>query len=132
MSIVREIKEFAVKGNVVDMAVGLIVGAGFGKVVSSAVQDVIMPPIGLLLGGVDFKDLKIVLKEAVAGSPAVSLNYGAFLQTIIDFAIIAFAVFMLVKAVNMLRRPAPIEAAPIQKPAQEQLLEEIRDILKKS
>lgn len=132
MSIIQEFKTFAVKGNVVDMAVGIIIGAAFGKIVSSVVADVIMPPIGLILGGVDFSDLVIVLKEAVGEAPAVTIAYGKFIQTIIDFTIIAFAVFLLVKGINNLKKKE--EAAPAAPPApsaEEKLLTEIRDLLKK-
>lgn len=110
MSILQEFKAFAVKGNVVDMAVGIIIGAAFGKIVSSVVADVVMPPIGILLGGVDFSDLAIVLKEAAGTTPAVVIAYGKFLQTVIDFTIIAFAVFMLIKGINSLKKKE--EAAP--------------------
>ncbi|MFH2067381.1 MAG: large-conductance mechanosensitive channel protein MscL [Pseudomonadota bacterium] len=129
MSVVKEFKEFAVKGNVVDMAVGIIIGAAFGKIVSSIVGDVIMPPIGLILGGVDFTDLAITLKAASGDKPAVLISYGKFIQTMIDFTIVAFAIFMLVKGINSLKRtekPAP----PPEPPKQEKLLAEIRDILK--
>ncbi|HOS96370.1 MAG TPA: large-conductance mechanosensitive channel protein MscL [Deltaproteobacteria bacterium] len=128
MGMFKEFKEFAVKGNVVDMAVGIIIGAAFGKIVSSVVADVIMPPIGLALGGVDFSDLAIVLKAAVDQAPAVTLNYGKFIQTIIDFVIIAFAIFILVKGINSLKRKQ--EEAPAEPPRQEILLTEIRDLLK--
>ena len=105
MSITSEFREFAVKGNVVDMAVGIIIGGAFGKIVSSVVNDVIMPPIGLLLGGVNFTELAWTLKEAVPEeAAAVTLNYGRFLQTVVDFLIIAWAVFLLVKGLNSLRR----------------------------
>lgn len=104
MSIVQEFKEFAVKGNAIDMAVGIIIGAGFGKIVTSLVNDVIMPPIGLLLGGVDFKNLKVVLKAAVGDLPAVTLNYGAFINTTIDFLIVAFCIFLVVKGINSLNK----------------------------
>ncbi len=104
MSIVSEFKEFAVKGNAVDMAVGIIIGASFGKIVSSLVSDVIMPPLGIVLGGVDFKNLKLVLKEAVLEQPAVTLNYGAFLGNILDFLIVAFSIFLVVKGINVLKR----------------------------
>jgi len=131
MSMLKEFKEFAVKGNVVDMAVGIIVGAAFGKIVSSFVGDVIMPPIGMLLGGVDFSDLAITLKGAVGEAPAVVLSYGKFIQTLIDFTIIAFAIFMAVKAINTLKRKE--QEAPTAPPAptkEEVLLTEIRDLLK--
>ena len=112
MSMIKEFKEFAMRGNVVDMAVGIIIGGAFGKIVSSLVQDVIMPPIGLLLGGVDFSSLAITLKEAVGDAPAVLLKYGVFVNTIIDFVIIAFAIFMVIKGMNrMKRKEEPASAA---------------------
>ena len=131
MSLVKEFKDFAMKGNVVDMAVGIIIGAGFGKIVSSFVADVIMPPVGLLLGGVDFTGLKIVLKEAVDSQAAVTLNYGQFIQTVFDFTIVAFAVFMVIKAMNAAKKKEEaVPAAPAPEPKQEVLLREIRDLLK--
>ena len=130
MGMLKEFKEFAVKGNVVDMAVGIIIGAAFGKIVSSLVGDVIMPPIGVILGGVDFSNLTIVLKAAVDKAPAVTLNYGKFIQTIIDFIIVAFSIFILVKGINTLKRKR--EEAPAAPPKQEVLLAEIRDLLKKN
>ena len=132
MSIVQEFKEFAVKGNVIDMAVGVIVGTAFGKIVSSFVSDVVMPPIGVLLGGVNFSDLAFTIKEAVGTSPAVVMAYGKFTQTVIDFVIIAFVIFAVVKMINSLKKKA--EAAPPAPTApsnQEVLLAEIRDLLKK-
>ncbi len=136
MKIIQEFRQFAIKGNVVDMAVGIIIGAAFGKIVSSLVNDVIMPPIGLAIGGVDFTDLKAVLKPAgmdAAGNPieAVTLNYGAFLQTTLDFLIVAFAVFMLIKAINRLKRKEEVAPAPPAPTKEETLLTEIRDLLKK-
>jgi large conductance mechanosensitive channel len=131
MGMLQEFKEFAVKGNVVDMAVGIIIGVAFGKIVSSFVADVIMPPIGLLIGGVDFSDLAITLKEATADAEAVTLGYGVFLQSVLDFIIIAFAIFIAVKAINRLKRRE--EAAPAPPPgpsSEEKLLAEIRDLLK--
>jgi large conductance mechanosensitive channel len=131
MGMMKEFKEFAVRGNVVDMAVGIIIGAAFGKIVSSLVGDVIMPPIGVLLGGVDFSNLAFTVKAASEGTPAVVISYGKFIQTVIDFIIIAFAIFIAVKAINALKRKeeqAP--KAPPQPPAQEVLLKEIRDLLK--
>jgi len=104
MSILKEFRDFAVKGNAVDMAVGIIIGAGFGKIVSSLVNDVIMPPIGLLLGGVDFKDLQLTLKAATLDAPAVTLNYGQFVNTLIDFTIVAFVIFLMVKGINSLKK----------------------------
>ena len=130
MSFVKEFREFAVKGNVVDLAVGIIIGGAFGKIVSSMVADVVMPPIGLLLGGMDFSDLKLTLKEAVGQTPAVTLNYGVFIQHVVDFVIVAFAVFLLVKAINSLRRKQAEAPAPALPSGEEKLLSEIRDILK--
>lgn len=132
MSMLKEFKEFAMKGNVVDMAVGIIIGAAFGKIVSSFVGDVIMPPIGVLLGGIDFSNLSLTLKAATETAPAVTLSYGKFINTVIDFLIVAFAIFMAIKAMNSLRKKeeaAP--AAPPAPPADVQLLTEIRDLLKK-
>lgn len=132
MSIVKEFKEFAVRGNVIDMAVGVIVGTAFGKIVSSFVSDVIMPPIGVLIGGVDFNDLAFTIKEAVGASPAVVIAYGKFAQTVIDFTIIAFVIFMVVRLINSLKKKAEAApAAPVAIPAEQQLLTEIRDLLKK-
>ena len=132
MSMIKEFKEFAMKGNVVDMAVGIIIGAAFGKIVTSFVGDVLMPPIGVLLGGIDFSSLSVTLKAATESTPAVVLSYGKFINTVIDFLIVAFAIFMAIKAMNSLRKkeeaaPAP----PPAPPADVQLLTEIRDILKK-
>jgi len=127
----KEFKEFAVKGNVVDMAVGIIIGAAFGKIISSFVGDVIMPPIGVLLGGVDFSNLAFTVKQASGELPAVVIGYGKFIQTLIDFTIIAFAIFIAVKAINSLKRKEEEAAkAPPEPPAQEVLLTEIRDLLK--
>jgi large conductance mechanosensitive channel len=131
MGMMKEFKEFAVKGNVVDMAVGIIIGAAFGKIVSSFVGDVIMPPIGVLLGGVDFSGLAFTIKQAVGETPAVVISYGKFIQTVVDFTIIAFAIFIAVKAINRLKRKE--EEAPKAPPAlsaEEVLLGEIRDLLK--
>ncbi len=130
MGMIQEFKAFAMRGNVVDMAVGIIVGGAFGKIVSSFVADVIMPPIGLLIGGVDFSNLAIVIKEAVGDVAAVTINYGAFIQTVLDFMIIAFAIFMAIKAMNSLKKEE--EETPEEPPApskEETLLTEIRDIL---
>lgn len=141
MSLVKEFKDFAMRGNVVDMAVGIIIGGAFGKIVSSIVADVIMPPIGLLLGGVKFTDLKIIMKDpiidaaGVVTTQAVSINYGNFIQTTVDFLIIAFAIFMMIKAMNSMKKKeevAPVEAPPPPPPSNEEvLLAEIRDLLKK-
>jgi large conductance mechanosensitive channel len=135
MKLVEEFKTFALKGNVVDMAVGIIIGGAFGKIVSSLVNDVIMPPIGLLVGGVNFTELSVIMKEAVGDTPAVTLNYGNFIQVVFDFLIVAFAIFMMIKGMNSLKKKE--EAAPAAPPAppaptkEEQLLTEIRDLLKK-
>lgn len=134
---INEFKEFAVKGNAVDMAVGVIIGGAFGKIVSSIVDDIIMPPIGWLIGGVNFTDLKITLPtEEIAGQtlPAATINYGNFLQTTFDFVIIAFCVFLLVKGINRLARkkeqPAKEEPKTPEPTNEEKLLAEIRDLLK--
>lgn len=132
MKILDEFKNFAIKGNMVDMAVGIIIGAAFGKIVASLVSDIIMPPIGLLLGGVNFTDLKLVMKAATETVPAVTWNYGNFIQTAIDFLIIAFVVFMLIKAINsMKKKEAAAPAAPPAPTKDQTLLTEIRDLLKK-
>lgn len=131
MSMMQEFKEFAVKGNVVDMAVGIIIGAAFGKIVSALVAGVIMPPIGVLLGGVDFSDLAYVVKEAVGDAPAVVITYGAFLQTVIDFVIIAFVIFMFIKGINSMKKKEKAAPAKPAAPSKEEvLLAEIRDLLK--
>lgn len=129
MSIVKEFKEFAVRGNVIDMAVGVIVGTAFGKIVSSFVSDVVMPPIGVLVGGVSFNDLAFTLKAAAGTSPAVVIAYGKFAQTVIDFAIIAFVIFMMVKLINTMKKKE--DAAPAAPTKDQILLTEIRDLLKK-
>lgn len=132
MKIIDEFKSFAVKGNVIDMAVGIIIGAAFGKIVSSFVNDVIMPPIGILIGGVKFSSLKIVLKEAVGETPAIAINYGNFLQVTFDFLIIALAIFMVIKAMNAAKKKEEAKpAAPAVPTKEEVLLTEIRDLLKK-
>ncbi|MGD9556460.1 MAG: large-conductance mechanosensitive channel protein MscL [Mangrovibacterium sp.] len=131
MKILNEFKAFAMRGNVVDMAIGIILGAAFGKIVSSFVNDIIMPPIGLLVGGVDFTDLSVVLKEAVGETPAVTINYGVFIQMVIDFLIVAFAIFMVIKAMNTMKRKEEAAPAPPPAPTKEEiLLTEIRDLLK--
>lgn len=137
MGMIKEFKAFAMKGNVVDMAVGIIIGAAFGKIVASFVNDVLMPPLGVLLGGVNFTDLKFVIQEASldeAGQAiaAVSINYGSFIQVTIDFLIVAFAIFLMVKGMNSMKKKE--EAKPAAPPApskEEVLLGEIRDLLKK-
>jgi len=131
MSILSEFKAFAVKGNVVDMAVGIIIGAAFGKIVSSFVGDVVMPPLGVLIGGVDFSELAIVLKAAEGDAAAVTLGYGKFIQTVLDFLIVAFAIFMAIKVLNRLKREeAAAPAAPAAPTKDQELLSEIRDLLK--
>lgn len=131
MSMMKEFKEFAVKGNVVDMAVGIIIGVAFGKIVSSFVADVVMPPLGMLVGGIDFSNLAVTLRAATEGAEAVTLRYGMFIQAVFDFVIVAFAVFLVVKALNSRRKKeAETPAAPPAPSAQEQLLMEIRDLLK--
>ncbi|WP_413496286.1 large-conductance mechanosensitive channel protein MscL [Morganella psychrotolerans] len=131
MSFIKEFREFAMRGNVVDMAVGIIIGAAFGKIVSSLVADIIMPPLGLLIGGIDFKQFTVVLREASGSAPAVLLNYGVFLQTVFDFVIVAFAIFIAIKMLNKLRREqAEAPAEPEAPPVEQQLLTEIRDLLK--
>jgi large conductance mechanosensitive channel len=135
MSILKEFKSFAVKGNVVDLAVGVIIGGAFGKIVTSVVNDIIMPLVGVLVGGVNFSELKWVLKEAVGEKPALSLNYGNFIQVTFDFLIVAFSIFMVIKAINAAKKKekdAASEPLPVEKPSkQEELLTEIRDLLKK-
>ncbi len=131
MGLINEFKTFAIKGNVVDMAIGIIIGSAFGKIVSSFVGDILMPPLGLLLGGMDFKDLKIVLKEAIDEKAAVTLNYGNFIQITIDFLIIAFAVFLFIKAINSLKKKEKEVQPVLPEPTKEELLlTEIRDLLK--
>ncbi|HLU13276.1 MAG TPA: large-conductance mechanosensitive channel protein MscL [Arenimonas sp.] len=136
MGMISEFREFAMRGNVVDLAVGVVIGAAFGKIVSSLVDGVIMPLVGLLVGGVDFSDLAIELRAAsvdAAGNavPALMLNYGAFIQTIVDFLIIAFAIFLFIKAMNSLKRKQEAAEAPPPGPSEEvKLLTEIRDALK--
>ena len=131
MGMMSEFKEFAMRGNVVDMAVGIVIGGAFGKIVSSFVNDVLMPPIGMALGNVDFSQLMYILKPAEGEVEAVAIKYGAFIQTALDFIIIAFAIFMVIKAMNkMKKKEEPKEEAP-KGPSQEDLLTEIRDLLKK-
>ena len=133
MKWLQEFKTFAVRGNVVDMAVGIVIGAAFGKIVSSFVADVIMPPIGLLIGGVDFSKLVITIKKATETTAAVTLNYGNFIQTVIDFVIIAYANFMVIKAINTLKRKEAAKPSEPPLPSPEvMLLTDIRDILRKS
>lgn len=138
MGIVKEFKTFALRGNVMDMAIGIIIGAAFGKIVSSLVTDIIMPPIGLLIGGVDFSNLSFILKEAALDSSGavltstVTLNYGIFINTVIDFLIIAFAIFMVIKGMNSVKKKEEEKPTTIHVPSKEELLlTEIRDLLKK-
>ena len=129
----QEFKDFAVKGNAIDMAVGVIIGGAFGKIVTSIVEDLIMPPIGWLIGGVDFKELKIELPAFIEGQTAVTINYGNFIQTVFNFFIIAFCVFLLVRTIMRLKRESPVEEKPATPagPTQEELLTDIRDLLKR-
>lgn len=133
MSMIKEFKAFAMRGNVVDLAVAVIIGGAFGKIVASFVNDILMPPLGVLLGGVDFKDLALTIKAAVGETAAVTINYGMFIQNVIDFVIIAFAIFMMIKAISMTKKQE--EAAPAPPPPgptkDQELLMEIRDLLKK-
>jgi large conductance mechanosensitive channel len=131
MSMLSEFKDFAIKGNVVDMAVGIIVGAAFGKIVSSFVKDVIMPPLGVMMGGVNFSDLAVVIQEAAEDVPVVAIKYGLFIQTIVDFVIVALAIFMAVKVMNSLKKKEQEAPKEDPKPSNEEvLLTEIRDLLK--
>lgn len=131
MSMLKEFKDFAMRGNVADMAVGIIIGAAFGKIVSSLVADVVTPPIGLILGGVDFSDLVLTMKAATDTSPAVVIGYGKFIQVAIDFTIVAFAIFLAIKALNSLKRKeVEVPKPPPEPTAEIKLLTEIRDLLK--
>ena len=131
MSMLKEFREFAMRGNVVDLAVGVIIGAAFGKIVSSLVADIIMPPLGLLIGGIDFKQFAWTLRPAVGDTPAVVMHYGTFIQNVFDFVIVAFAIFMAIKLINKLNRKKKEEPkAPPAPTKEEVLLAEIRDILK--
>ena len=132
MKIVQEFKEFALRGNIIDMAVGIIIGAGFGKIIDSAVKDVMMPPLGFMIGGIDFSNLQFVLKQAQGDAPAVTLKYGLFLNAMISFTIVAFAVFLLLRAINTLKKKeAKAPTVPALPSKEEVLLTEIRDLLKK-
>lgn len=144
MSMIKEFKEFAMRGNVVDMAVGVVIGGAFGKITTSMVNDIMMPPIGMAMSGINFADLKLSIKDPVAAVldaagavitpeiPAVTINYGAFINTVIDFTIVAFALFLVIKAMNKLKKQqAAAPAAPAAPPADVVLLTEIRDLLKK-
>ncbi len=133
MSFFKEFKEFAMRGNVIDLAVGVIIGGAFNKIVSSLVSDIVMPPLGVLIGGIDFKDFAVVLKEATEDAPEVVLNYGLFIQNVFDFTIVALSIFVAIKVINSLRskeeEAEKEEAAPTPS-AEESLLTEIRDLLK--
>lgn len=140
MGFIQEFKKFAMRGNMLDMTVGIVIGGGFGKIVTSLVNDIIMPPLGFLIGGVDFKDLKILLKSEQLAStgevviPAISFNYGIFIQNIVDFLIVAIAVFIMVRIINKISKKSALggkeaEPIPVAPPRQEVLLEEIRDLL---
>jgi large conductance mechanosensitive channel len=130
MGFAKEFKTFAMRGNVMDMAIGIVIGAAFGKIVTSLVNDVIMPPVGVLMGGVDFSSLSVTLKAAGAGAPAVTLKYGMLINTIIDFLIVAFAIFLVIKGLNSLKRKQEAPASPPPPPVQEMILRDIRDILR--
>ncbi|PJA98055.1 MAG: large conductance mechanosensitive channel protein MscL [Ignavibacteriales bacterium CG_4_9_14_3_um_filter_30_11] len=132
MSMMKEFKAFAMRGNVMDMAVGIVIGAAFGKIVSSFVSGVLMPPLGLLLGGINFSSFVLVLKEATETNPTVTLQYGSFINTVIDFLIIAFAIFIVIKAMNSMKKKEEEKPALPPKPSEDiVLLSEIRDLLKK-
>lgn len=132
MKMLKEFQQFAMRGNVIDMAVGIIIGAAFGKIITSLVEDIIMPPIGYVMGGMDFSNLKLVIKEAAENAPAVAIKYGVFINVIINFTIVAFAMFMLINAMNQLKKKeAAAPSAPPTPSTQELLLMEIRDILKR-
>lgn len=131
MSFISDFKKFAMKGNVVDLAVAVVIGAAFGRIVTSFVNDVLMPPIGIMLGGVDFSELRIILQEATGEAAAVTLNYGMFFQTVINFLIVAFSIFIVIRAYEKTKKQEEIKPAPVAViPPQEKLLTEIRDLLK--
>lgn len=132
VKLLDEFKNFAMRGNVVDMAVGIIIGAAFGQIVTSFVNDIIMPPIGMLLGGVNFTELKVVMSEAIGDKPAVTINYGNFIQVVLDFLIVAFVIFMVIKGITRLRRKEEIVPEAPAPGKEEVLLSEIRDLLKKN
>ena len=133
MGFLKEFKDFAMRGNVIDLAVGVVIGGAFAKITSSLVANIIMPPIGFLLGGINFNHLSFVLKPETSGAPAIVLSYGLFIQAVVDFSLVAFSIFVVVKAINTLQKKK--EAAPVSPPppsAEEKLLTEIRDLLKKT
>ena len=128
----KEFKAFIMRGNVLDLAIGIIIGGAFGKIISSFVNDIIMPPIGLALGGIDFRSFAITLRQATADAPAVAIRYGMFINVIVDFVIVAFVLFAIIKLMNTMKKKKEVApAAPPKPPAQEVLLTEIRDLLKK-
>ncbi len=132
MKIIQEFKEFALRGNIIDMAVGIIIGAGFGKIIDSLVKDVLMPPLGFIIGGIDFSNLHVVLKPAEGTTPAVAIKYGLFINSTISFAIVAFAVFMMLRAINILKKKEAARPTVDPLPSKEEiLLTEIRDLLKR-
>lgn len=132
MKIIKEFQQFAMRGNVVDMAVGIIIGAAFGKIITSLVEDILMPPIGAVMGGMDFSNLKLIIKEAVGTTPAVAIKYGVFINVVINFIIVAFAMFMLIRAMNSLKKKEEVAPSAPPKPSNEEvLLAEIRDLLKR-
>lgn len=132
MSMIKEFKAFAMRGNVVDLAVAVIIGGAFGKIVASFVSDILMPPIGMLLGGVEFTDLVIVLREATADAEAVTITYGVFFQNVVDFVIIAFSIFMMIQAISASKKKEEVlPESPVLPSKEEELLTEIRDLLKK-
>lgn len=130
MSMLKEFRDFAMRGNVVDLAVGVIIGSAFGKIVSSLVADIIMPPLGLLIGGIDFKQFSVTLRDASGDVPAVVMHYGSFVQSVFDFVIVAFAIFMAIKLINKLHQKKEAAPAPAGPSKEEVLLGEIRDLLK--
>lgn len=131
MSIKEDFKKFAMKGNVIDLAVAVVIGAAFGRIVTSFVNDIIMPPIGILIGGVDFSELRVILQEATGEAAAVTLNYGMFVQTVINFLIIAFSIFLVIRAYEKTKKKEEVKPPPVAAiPPQEKLLAEIRDLLK--
>jgi len=131
MSLLADFKKFAMRGNVIDLAVAVVIGVAFGRIVTSFVNDVLMPPIGLMLGGVDFAEFMITLKDATEEAAAVTINYGAFIQQVVDFTIVAFAIFMVIKGFERMKKKEEVKpAAPPKPSAEETLLAEIRDLLK--
>jgi large conductance mechanosensitive channel len=131
MSLIQDFKKFAMRGNVIDLAVAVVIGAAFGRIVTSLVNDVIMPPIGLLMGGIDFTEFRMTLSEATADATAVTINYGMFIQQLVDFLIVAFAIFMVIKAFERMKRKEEVKPPAVAEiPEQEKLLAEIRDLLK--